>query len=95
MPVSCVVSDAFCTDLHTAAAHIGLVDYPCVPGHELAGVCVAVGRSVTRVRVGDHIGVGCIVDSCLNCPACTAGQEQKCTVKRQRKRLFDTSCAQT
>lgn len=70
------------TDLHTAAGHVGLMGtsrYPCVPGHELAGVCVAVGERVTRVRVGDHIGVGCMVDSCLNCAACRDGREQHCT----------------
>jgi uncharacterized zinc-type alcohol dehydrogenase-like protein len=52
--------------------------YPCVPGHELAGVCVAVGAAVTRFRVGDHVGVGCMVDSCLTCAACLRGEEQMC-----------------
>ena len=53
--------------------------YPCVPGHELAGVCIRVGDAVTRVKVGDHVGVGCMVDSCLSCSACLRGEEQKCT----------------
>ena len=47
--------------------------YPCVPGHELAGVVVEVGRRVTAYRVGDHVGVGCIVDSCMECGACMGG----------------------
>ena len=70
------------TDLHTAAGHLGglgMKKYPCVPGHELAGVCTAVGKNVTRVKVGDHVGVGCMVDSCLNCSACKRGEEQKCS----------------
>jgi len=70
------------SDLHAAADHnagIGATNYPCVPGHELAGVCTEVGAGVTKFRVGDHVGVGCMVDSCLDCPQCTAGEEQKCS----------------
>ena len=37
------------------------------------------GKNVTRVKVGDHVGVGCMVDSCLKCAACKRGEEQKCT----------------
>lgn len=69
------------TDLHFAANHMKGVlktTYPCVPGHELAGICTAVGKSVTRVSVGDHVGVGCMVDSCLECKACKRGEEQMC-----------------
>jgi uncharacterized zinc-type alcohol dehydrogenase-like protein len=70
------------TDVHTAAGHLsalGMKRYPCVPGHELAGVCTAVGKNVSRVKVGDHVGVGCMVDSCMNCSACQRGEEQKCS----------------
>lgn len=70
------------TDVHTAAGHlggIGLKHYPCVPGHELAGVCTAIGKNVTRVKVGDHVGVGCMVDSCQSCAACRRGEEQMCS----------------
>mmetsp|Transcript_83601 Transcript_83601/g.135547 ORF Transcript_83601/g.135547 Transcript_83601/m.135547 type:complete len:394 (+) Transcript_83601:1-1182(+) len=70
------------TDLHTAAGHlggIGMKKYPCVPGHELAGICTAVGSKVTLVKVGDQVGVGCMVDSCLNCAACKRGEEQMCS----------------
>jgi len=70
------------TDLHNAAGHtaaLGLQAYPCVPGHELAGVCTAVGSAVTKVKVGDNVGVGCMVDSCGGCGACQRGEEQKCT----------------
>ena len=55
---------------------LGMSSYPCVPGHELAGVAVAVGSKVTRVKVGDHVGVGCMVDSCGKCGACKRGEEQ-------------------
>ena len=70
------------TDLHHArneAAPLMPARYPCVPGHELAGVVTAVGSAVTRIAVGDHAGVGCMVDSCLTCPACLRGEEQMCS----------------
>ena len=69
------------TDLHTAAGHLtalGLTNYPCVPGHELAGICVAVGSKVSKFKVGDQLGVGCMVGSCGSCGACQRGEEQKC-----------------
>jgi uncharacterized zinc-type alcohol dehydrogenase-like protein len=54
--------------------------FPMVPGHEIAGVVAAVGKSVTKYKVGDKVGVGCYVDSCRNCPECRQGLEQYCTV---------------
>ena len=47
--------------------------YPMVPGHELVGKVVEVGSEVTKVKVGDHVGVGCIIDSCLECETCKLG----------------------
>jgi uncharacterized zinc-type alcohol dehydrogenase-like protein len=41
-----------------------------VPGHEITGVVEQVGKSVKNFRVGDHVGVGCLVDSCLTCTPC-------------------------
>jgi uncharacterized zinc-type alcohol dehydrogenase-like protein len=50
-----------------------------VPGHEIAGVVSEVGSGVTTFRVGDRVGVGCMVDSCRECDNCRAGREQYCT----------------
>jgi uncharacterized zinc-type alcohol dehydrogenase-like protein len=72
------------TDVHHArneAAPLMPARYPCVPGHELAGVCIAIGSAVTRIAVGDHVGVGCMVDSCLKCAACLRGDEQLCSAQ--------------
>ena len=49
-----------------------------VPGHEIAGVVRAVGSSVTKYKVGDHVGVGCMVDSCRECAHCKQDLEQYC-----------------
>lgn len=66
------------SDLHQARNDWANSIYPMVPGHEIIGRVVAVGPSVTRFKVGDHAGVGCMVDSCLSCEACEEGEEQYC-----------------
>jgi alcohol dehydrogenase (NADP+) len=52
--------------------------YPCVPGHEIVGRATKVGRAVRKIKEGDLVAVGCMVDSCRTCAACKAGQEQFC-----------------
>src|ERR1700761_5944298 len=73
---------AFCgvchSDLHTARAEWGGTLYPCVPGHEIVGRVTAVGKDVTKVKIGDLAGVGCMVDSCGHCPSCLEIEEQFC-----------------
>ena len=67
------------SDIHTARGEWGQVIYPLVPGHELAGIVREVGSEVTKWKVGDHVGVGCFVDSCGACECCERGEEQFCT----------------
>ncbi|SEP48568.1 uncharacterized zinc-type alcohol dehydrogenase-like protein [Amycolatopsis saalfeldensis] len=69
------------TDVHHARAEFGHTHYPIVPGHEIAGVVREIGAEVTRFAVGDHIGIGCLVDSCRECAMCRAGQESYCRNK--------------
>jgi alcohol dehydrogenase (NADP+) len=52
--------------------------YPCVPGHEIVGRVAKVGSAVKEFKAGDHVGVGCMVNSCRTCPNCLAGEEQYC-----------------
>lgn len=52
--------------------------FPMVPGHEIVGTVSQVGSDVTKFKEGDVAGIGCFVDSCRECPACTAGIEQYC-----------------
>tara|TARA_B110000046_G_scaffold5639_1_gene6010 strand:+ start:75 stop:3116 length:3042 start_codon:yes stop_codon:yes gene_type:complete len=67
------------SDLSVAAGHTPApTHYPLVPGHEAVGRCVAVGPRVKKFKVGDHIGVGNMVDSCLECRSCLSGEEQGC-----------------
>jgi alcohol dehydrogenase (NADP+) len=66
------------SDLHTARNEWKNTLYPSVPGHEIVGRVVAVGNEVTKFKVGDLAGVGCLVDSCGHCPSCHDGEEQYC-----------------
>ena len=66
------------SDLHTARNEWKNTLYPSVPGHEIVGRVVAVGERVSRFKVGDLAGVGCMVDSCGHCAACAEGEEQYC-----------------
>lgn len=66
------------SDLHTARNDWGGSMYPAVPGHEIVGKVNAVGNEVTKFKVGDLVGVGCIVDSCKNCSSCAQDLEQYC-----------------
>ena len=66
------------SDIHSAYNDWGGATYPMVPGHEIIGRVVHVGKSVTKFAVGDLAGVGCMVDSCQHCSACEHGLEQYC-----------------
>lgn len=66
------------SDIHQARNDWGNSLYPMVPGHEIVGKALSVGPDVTQFKVGDTVGVGCMVDSCQTCPACEQGLEQYC-----------------
>jgi uncharacterized zinc-type alcohol dehydrogenase-like protein len=82
-PDDVVVDILYCgvchSDLHTARNEWHNSIYPVVPGHEIIGKVSAVGAEVSRFKVGDMVGVGCMVDSCQHCAACDQGLEQYCT----------------
>jgi len=66
------------TDVHMALNHAGGSIYPMVPGHEIVGTVTEIGSNVKKVKVGDHVGVGCLVDSCGKCTSCINDDEQYC-----------------
>ncbi|MEV2212875.1 NAD(P)-dependent alcohol dehydrogenase [Streptomyces sp. NPDC050997] len=66
------------SDIHQAQEGWGEAIFPMVPGHEIAGIVSEVGPGVTKFKVGDRVGVGCMVDSCRECDNCKAGLEQHC-----------------
>ena len=67
------------SDIHYLRGEWGPIPYPAVAGHEIVGRVTAVGAAVDRYKVGDRVGVGCLVDSCRTCPSCREGLENYCT----------------
>lgn len=66
------------SDLHTARNDWGGTMYPAVPGHEIVGKVIKVGREATKFKAGDLAAVGCMVDSCMTCESCKNDLEQYC-----------------
>jgi uncharacterized zinc-type alcohol dehydrogenase-like protein len=66
------------SDIHQARDEWGGAIFPLVPGHEIVGRVAKTGDGVTKWKTGDLVGVGCFVDSCRDCEACKAGEEQYC-----------------
>lgn len=66
------------SDIHEAEGIKERNGAPCVLGHEIAGEIIAVGKNVTKFKVGDYAGVGCMVNSCGSCSMCDADKEQFC-----------------
>lgn len=81
-PTDVLIEIAYCgvchSDLHQAREDWGPALFPMVPGHEIVGHVTAVGAGVLEYKVGDRVGVGCMVDSCRTCEQCAAGEEQFC-----------------
>jgi uncharacterized zinc-type alcohol dehydrogenase-like protein len=66
------------SDIHTVRNEWGGAQYPLVPGHEIVGTVKQVGHGVSRVKEGDIVGVGCMVNSCGHCHSCDKDLEQFC-----------------
>ncbi len=81
-PQDVVIEVLYCgichSDIHSARNEWGWTAYPFVPGHEIVGRVTAVGNAVSTYKIGDLVGVGCLVDSCRTCASCTDGLEQYC-----------------
>ncbi|MFZ1301704.1 MAG: NAD(P)-dependent alcohol dehydrogenase [Candidatus Microsaccharimonas sp.] len=69
------------SDIHTVRQEWSDdVVYPITPGHEIAGIVTEVGSEVSKYKVGDRVGVGCMVNACGECEYCLRGEEQFCSV---------------
>ncbi|KAL3006254.1 hypothetical protein AAZX31_08G267000 [Glycine max] len=66
------------SDLHMLKNEWGISTYPLVPGHEIAGEVTEVGSKVRNFKVGDKVGVGCMVLSCRSCQSCEDNLENYC-----------------
>jgi uncharacterized zinc-type alcohol dehydrogenase-like protein len=66
------------SDIHQARSEWGPSLYPMVPGHEIVGTVTELGVNVKKFKVGDKVGVGCMVDACGECTDCKDHLEQYC-----------------
>lgn len=66
------------TDLHMIKNEWGKSKYALVPGHEIVGIVTEVGKKVQKCKVGDKVGVGCMVGSCRTCVDCKNNLENYC-----------------
>ena len=81
-PNDVVIDILYCgvchSDIHQARNEWHNSIYPMVPGHEIIGRVSVVGAKVSKFKLGDLVGVGCMVDSCQHCSSCEQGLEQYC-----------------
>lgn len=66
------------SDLHTVRNEWKNTIYPCVPGHEIIGRIMQVGKDVKSFKPGEIAAVGCMVGSCGTCKGCKENLEQYC-----------------
>ncbi|KAM7261579.1 hypothetical protein ACFE04_020656 [Oxalis oulophora] len=66
------------SDLHSIKNDWGNTAYPMVPGHEIVGIVTEVGNNVTKVKIGDNVGVGVLVGACHSCDNCADNLENYC-----------------
>jgi uncharacterized zinc-type alcohol dehydrogenase-like protein len=66
------------SDIHQVNNDWDNTNYPCVPGHEIIGKIVEPGSAVKKFKIGQIVGVGCMIDSCQTCTPCKNGDEQFC-----------------
>jgi alcohol/geraniol dehydrogenase (NADP+) len=73
---------SYCGLCHSDLSNIdndwGVASYPLVPGHEVIGRVVAVGKNVKNVQKGQLVGVGWFAESCSSCRQCIAGRQNLC-----------------
>jgi propanol-preferring alcohol dehydrogenase len=65
------------TDLHIVEGEVA-ASLPIVPGHQVVGRVVGLGRGSTNLQAGDRVGVGWLSQTCGQCAFCTTGRENLC-----------------
>ena len=66
------------SDLSMLNNEWGMTQYPFVPGHEIVGEVVAMGKEVKNLKKGDLVGLGWFSSSCMSCNQCMDGSHHLC-----------------
>ncbi|KAL4182674.1 hypothetical protein AMTRI_Chr11g151390 [Amborella trichopoda] len=67
------------TDLHFVRNEFGFSVYPLVPGHDIVGIVLEAGSDAKEFKVGNKVGVGCLVGTCHTCEYCKQSLECLCS----------------
>src|SRR5579864_6782686 len=75
-----IIASGVChTDLHAAEGDWPIKpSLPFTPGHEGAGIVVALGSGVTHLKMGDRVGIAWLHSACGHCEFCLSGWETLC-----------------
>ena len=70
------------TDLHVVEGDLPPLRPTVIPGHEIVGRIVSVGREVRSLAVGERVGIPWLRSTCGHCEYCVASRENLCASKR-------------
>jgi propanol-preferring alcohol dehydrogenase len=83
------------TDLHAADGDWPVKpSLPFTPGHEGAGVVVALGAGITHLKEGDRVGIAWLHGACGHCGFCLSGWETLCPEQKNSGYSVNGSFAQ-
>lgn len=83
------------TDLHAADGDWPVKPtLPFTPGHEGAGVVVALGSGITHLKEGDRVGIAWLHNACGHCDFCLSGWETLCLEQKNSGYSVNGSFAQ-
>jgi alcohol dehydrogenase, propanol-preferring len=91
-----IVASGVChTDLHAADGDWPVKPtLPFIPGHEGAGIVVALGPGVTHLKEGDRVGIAWLHSACGHCQFCRTGWETLCLEQKNSGYSVNGSFAQ-
>ncbi len=67
------------TELDEIEGRIKPIKLPVIPGHQIVGTAVEIGKGVKKLKIGDRIGIGWINSACGKCEYCKSGLENLCS----------------